>query len=80
MTELPASNLPYLFAAFAVVWVVFFIYAAYMSWRRQSAQRELEELRASARGESDAPGRDVPGSDAPESDANGGDVDERDPV
>ena len=42
MTELPPSNLPYLFAAFAVVWVVFFIYAAYMSWRRQSAQRELE--------------------------------------
>lgn len=47
MTELPPTNLPYLFAAFAVVWVVFFIYAAYMSWRRQSAQRELDEMRES---------------------------------
>ena len=57
MTELPPTNLPYLFAAFAVVWVVFFIYAAYMSWRRQSAQRELDEMRESTGSESD------PGSD-----------------
>ena len=28
-----------------MVWAVFFIYAAYMSWRRQSVQRELRELR-----------------------------------
>lgn len=40
----PPNNLPFLFAAFAVVWAVFFIYAAYMSWRRQSVQRELREL------------------------------------
>lgn len=40
----PPNNLPFLFAAFAVVWAVFFIYAAYMSWRRQSVQRELQEL------------------------------------
>ncbi len=40
----PPDNLPFLFAAFAVVWAVFFIYAAYMSWRRQSVQRELREL------------------------------------
>lgn len=40
----PPTNLPFLFAAFAVVWAVFFIYAAYMSWRRQSVQRELREL------------------------------------
>ena len=56
MTELPPSNLPYLFAAFAVVWVVFFIYAAYMSWRRQSAQRELEEMGGTTRSESESGG------------------------
>ena len=54
MTEVPPSNLPYLFAAFAVVWVVFFIYAAYMSWRRQSAQRELEDMRESGSSVSDS--------------------------
>ncbi len=41
----PPNNLPFLFAAFAVVWAVFFVYAAYMSWRRQSVQRNLQELR-----------------------------------
>ncbi len=40
----PPNNLPFLFAAFAVVWAVFFIYAAYMSWRRQSVQHDLQEL------------------------------------
>ena len=39
-----STNLPFLFAAFAVVWVVFFAYAIYMSWRRQSLERELREL------------------------------------
>lgn len=43
----PPNNLPFLFAAFAVVWAVFFIYAAYMSWRRQSVQRDLRELQQS---------------------------------
>ena len=50
----PPDNLPYLFAAFAVVWAVFFIYAAYMSWRRQSVQRDLQELQ-SAVGSADEP-------------------------
>ena len=45
MTAIPPDNLPFLFAAFAVVWVVFFSYAGYMSWRRRSVQQELEELR-----------------------------------
>lgn len=40
----PPNNIPFLFAAFAVVWAVFFIYAAYMSWRRHSFQRELQDL------------------------------------
>ena len=39
------DNLPFIFAAFAVVWAVFLGYAVYMSWRRQSLQRELRELR-----------------------------------
>ena len=39
------DNLPFIFAAFAVVWAVFFGYAVYMSWRRQSLQRELRERR-----------------------------------
>ena len=44
----PPNNIPFLFAAFAVVWVVFFIYAAYMSWRRRSFQRELRDLQETA--------------------------------
>ena len=47
MSTIPSDNLPFLFAAFAVVWVVFFIYAGYMSWRRRSVQQELEDLRES---------------------------------
>jgi CcmD family protein len=58
MTELPPSNLPYLFAAFAVVWVVFFIYAGYMSWRRQSVQRELEEMQESGHTDANSNVRD----------------------
>lgn len=42
------DNLPFIFAAFAVVWAVFFGYAVYMSWRRQSLQRELRERRGGA--------------------------------
>ena len=60
MSELPPPNLPYLFAAFAVVWVVFFIYAAYMSWRRQSVQRELEEIQRSDGGGAPGSGSDDP--------------------
>ncbi len=51
MTDIPSDNLPHLFAAFAIVWVVFFIYAGYMSWRRRSVQQELEELRESGEDE-----------------------------
>ncbi len=47
------QNLPFLFAAFAVVWLVFFAYAAYVSWKRQAIQRDLvdfsEELRGAPR-------------------------------
>ena len=38
------QNLPFLFAAFAVAWLVFAAYAVYMSWKRQALQREVQEL------------------------------------
>ncbi len=61
---MPPDNIPFLFAAFAVVWAVFFIYAAYMSWRRQSVQRGLRELQSTAesRGGPDADEADRMGS------------------
>ena len=52
----PPNNLPFLFAAFAVVWAVFFIYAAYMSWRRQSIQRDLRELQSTVELDPDSDG------------------------
>ena len=47
------DNLPFIFAAFAVVWAVFLGYAVYMSWRRQALQRELRELRGGGDGDGD---------------------------
>jgi CcmD family protein len=44
-TQLSSDNLPFLFAAFAVTWVVFFAYAFFVSRRRQEVQRELRMLR-----------------------------------
>jgi CcmD family protein len=44
-TQLPPSNLPYLFAAFAVSWLVFFGYAFFVSRRQQEMQREIRALR-----------------------------------
>ena len=41
----PSANLPFLFAAFAVSWVVFFAYAFFVSRRQQEMQREIMELR-----------------------------------
>lgn len=43
--DLPPTNLPFLFAAFAVTWVIFFVYAFFVSRRRQEMQREIRELR-----------------------------------
>ena len=44
-TELPSSHLPFLFAAFAVSWVVFFAYAFFVSRRQHEMQKEIRELR-----------------------------------
>ena len=46
--ETTSQNLPYLFAAFAVAWIVFLAYAGYMSWKRQTLEREVQELTAMA--------------------------------
>ena len=43
----PASNLAYLFAAFAVSWIVFFAYAFFMSRRQHEMEREIRKLRRS---------------------------------
>ena len=43
--DLPATNLPYLFAAFAVSWAAFFVYAFFVTRRQQELQSEIEGLR-----------------------------------
>lgn len=44
-TQVPPSNLPYLVAAFAVSWAVFFIYALFVTRRQRELQAEIRELR-----------------------------------
>jgi CcmD family protein len=39
------SNLGFLFAGFAVVWVAFFAYVFYISRREREMRREVDELR-----------------------------------
>ena len=43
-SHFPSANLPFLFAAFAVTWAIFFGYAFFVSRRRQEMQREVAEL------------------------------------
>ncbi len=43
---LPAANLPFLFAAFTVDWVAFFVYAFFVSRRQQELRKEIAELRS----------------------------------
>ena len=42
---LPASNIPWLFAAFAVSWAVFFLYAFFVTRRQQEMQSQIRQLR-----------------------------------
>lgn len=42
--DLPPSNLPFLFAAFAVTWIVFFVYAFFVSRRRQEMEQEIRSM------------------------------------
>lgn len=59
---LPPSNLPYLFAAFAVTWAVFFGYMFFIGRRQQEIRAEIERLRQAVdSGDSDdSPGGDLP--------------------
>jgi len=59
---LPPSNLPYLFAAFAVTWAVFFGYMFFIGRRQQEIRAEIERLRQAVGGEDsdDSPGADLP--------------------
>lgn len=41
----PEANLPYLFAVYAITWVIFFVYLYYLSQRQRNLRREVEELR-----------------------------------
>ena len=43
-TQLPSENLPFLFAALAVSWLVFFGNAFWVSRRQQDLKREIDEL------------------------------------
>ncbi len=43
--QVPPSNLPYMFAAFAVSWAVFFLYAFFVTRRQQEMQSQIRELR-----------------------------------
>ena len=56
-----SDNLSYLFAAFAVTWVVLFAYAFFMARRQHEVEREIRSLRerlepTPGRGESDSKG------------------------
>ena len=42
--QLLPANLPYLYAALAVSWAVFFAYAFWISRRQQDLKREIAEL------------------------------------
>lgn len=44
---MPDENLPYMYAAYAVSWVVFFIYVFFVSRRQREMSREIEELKRS---------------------------------
>jgi CcmD family protein len=39
------EHFPYLFAAYAIVWIVLFLYVSAIDRRSRQAERDLEELR-----------------------------------
>jgi CcmD family protein len=41
----PPENFPYLFAALAVSWAGFFVYAFWISRRQQDLRREIDEIK-----------------------------------
>ena len=57
--ELPASNLPYLYAALTVSWAGFFAYVFFVSRRQQELQKDISELRRSLEQEEAPKARDI---------------------
>ena len=52
----PPANLPFLFAAFAITWIIFFVYAFFISRRRQDLEREVRDLQQNVEtGEAEEP-------------------------
>ena len=45
-SHLPSSNLPYLFSAFAVSWVVLFGYLFYVNRRQHEMKKEIARLQS----------------------------------
>ena len=45
----PAHNIPYLFAAFAITWAVFFVYVFLTSRRQDELEQEMESLQEELR-------------------------------
>ena len=45
----PAHNIPYLFAAFAITWAVFFLYVFFTSRRQDELEQDMEILREEMR-------------------------------
>ena len=43
-SHLPSSNLPFLFAAFAVTWVILFGYLFYVNRRQHEMRKEIARL------------------------------------
>ena len=43
--QAPPSNLPFLYAALAVSWAIFFLYAFWISRRQEELKKEIRELR-----------------------------------
>ena len=46
----PPANMGFLFAAFAITWLVFFVYAFFVSRRRQELEREVRDLQQGLEG------------------------------
>ncbi len=44
-TQLPPTNLPYLFAALAISWIAFFAYVFFLSRRQSELEKEVKLLR-----------------------------------
>ena len=47
----PPANMGFLFAAFAITWLVFFAYAFFVSRRRQELEREVRDLQQGQEGD-----------------------------